>query len=87
MRVIQSQYSNVAPYITKDGSEIRELMHPNVQGDRAQSVAEATITAGDTMAIAQGTPHCVFNTSNRPMKILCACSPAYSHDDTFLLQE
>ncbi len=123
MKVIQSQYSEVAPYITKDGSEIRELMHPNVQGNRAQSVAEATIppgaktalhlhriteeiyhftqgsgtmrlgektfsvTAGDTIAIAPGTPHCVFNTSNTSMKIFCACSPAYSHDDTFLLQE
>jgi mannose-6-phosphate isomerase-like protein (cupin superfamily) len=46
MKVIQSLYRDIAPYITKDGSEIRELMHPNVQGNRAQSVAEATVPVG-----------------------------------------
>ncbi len=121
MKVIQSQYRAVSPYITKDGSEIRELMHPNVQGNHQQSLAEATVTpgaqtalhmhriteeiyhftagrgtmylgsetfevaAGDTVAIAPGTPHCVSNTGDGPLKILCACAPAYSHDDTFLL--
>jgi mannose-6-phosphate isomerase-like protein (cupin superfamily) len=121
MKVIQSQYRNIAAYVTKDGSEIRELMHPAVQGNRAQSLAEATVlpgretvlhrhriteeiyhftqgqgrmrlgeatiavSAGDTIAIAPGTPHCVFNTSDTPMKILCACSPAYAHDDTYLI--
>ena len=39
-------YSTVDPYITKDGSEIRELMHPSVQGNVAQSLAEATVSAG-----------------------------------------
>lgn len=33
----------VEPYVTKDGSEIRELMHPVVHGNRNQSLAEATI--------------------------------------------
>ena len=39
-------YSTVPAYITKDGSEIRELMHPRVHGNRAQSLAEATVPAG-----------------------------------------
>lgn len=39
-------YSTVQPYITKDGSEIRELMHPRVHGNQAQSLAEATVPAG-----------------------------------------
>ena len=109
------------PTITKDGSEIRELMHPNVQGNTQQSLAEATIPpgaetalhlhckseeiyyfiagegtmrlarenlpvgAGDTVAIPSGTPHNVRNTGLVPMKILCACAPAYQHDDTVLL--
>jgi mannose-6-phosphate isomerase-like protein (cupin superfamily) len=121
MTVIPSQYSAVAPYFTKDGSEIRELMHPNVHGNWAQSLAEATVApgaatalhlhrvteeiyhftqgngtmrlgekifsvaAGDTIAIPPGTPHCVFNSGAIAMKILCACSPAYSHDDTYLI--
>ena len=39
-------YASVTPYITKDGSEIRELMHPAVHGNQAQSLAEATILPG-----------------------------------------
>ncbi len=123
MKVIQSLYRDVAPYITKDGSEIRELMHPNVQGNRAQSVAEASVppggktalhlhrnteeiyhftagsgtmrlgaailnvAVGDTIAIPAGTVHCVTNTGNLSMKIICTCVPAYSHDDTILISE
>ena len=45
MRRIQP-YFEVTPYITKDGSKIRELMHPAVHGNTAQSLAEATISAG-----------------------------------------
>jgi mannose-6-phosphate isomerase-like protein (cupin superfamily) len=32
--------------MTKDGSEIRELMHPGVHGNSNQSLAEATIPVG-----------------------------------------
>lgn len=35
-------------YITKDGSEIRELLHPDQHGVNNQSLAEATIPAGIT---------------------------------------
>ena len=34
------------PYITKDGSEIRELLHPNSHAIRNQSLAEAIIPPG-----------------------------------------
>jgi mannose-6-phosphate isomerase-like protein (cupin superfamily) len=121
MKAIRSQYRAIPPYITKDGSEIRELMHPAVHGNGRQSLAEATVppgattalhmhrtteeiyhftqgsgamrlgeetfavSVGDTVAIPPGTPHCVTNTGREPMKILCLCVPAYSHDDTFLL--
>ena len=34
------------PYITLDGSEIRELMHPAVHGNAAQSLAEARVPGG-----------------------------------------
>ncbi|MEY4685244.1 MAG: hypothetical protein RLZ25_1703 [Pseudomonadota bacterium] len=36
-------YTLVQAYTTKDGSEIRELMHPDVHGNLNQSLAEATI--------------------------------------------
>lgn len=45
-RTILQPYSTVPAYLTKDGSEIRELMHPSVHGNQAQSLAEATILPG-----------------------------------------
>lgn len=119
--MIKSRYQDIPPYITKDGSEIRELMHPTVQGNSNQSLAEAIIPAGkqtllhrhlsseevyhisaghglmqldgekfeirvgDTIAIPPGTPHAIENYGREPLKILCSCSPPYSHDDTELL--
>ena len=44
------------------------------------------VVVGDTVCIAPGTPHCIKNTGEAPLRILCACSPAYSHDDTELLR-
>ena len=118
---MHTSYESIAPYQTKDGSEIRELMHPQVHGNRNQSLADATIaphakttlhrhrvteeishitsgagmmtlgdrdfmvTSGDTVCIAPGTAHCIANTDEAPLKIICACSPAYSHADTELL--
>jgi len=43
---LHTRYDQISAYITKDGSEIRELMHPAVQGNREQSLAEARIPAG-----------------------------------------
>ena len=43
---MKSTYAGAIPYVTKDGSEIRELMHPSVHGNRAQSLAEATVPPG-----------------------------------------
>lgn len=36
----------VSAYVTRDGSQIRELMHPDVQGSCNQSLAEATVPVG-----------------------------------------
>lgn len=116
-------YAAIAPFITKDGSQIRELMHPahhRAYGVRAQSFAEAIVppgtktllhrhekseeiyhitqgtgrmtlgdaqfevSAGDTVCIAPGTPHAIECSSAAPLKILCACSPPYAHEDTKL---
>ena len=42
----KTRLADIAPYVTKDGSEIRELMHPDHHGNRAQSLAEAVVPAG-----------------------------------------
>ena len=118
----QTRYAEVTAYISKDGSEIRELMHPSQHGNRLQSLAEATVQpgartqhhrhahteelyhvsagnglmtlgdtcftvgAGDTVLIAPGTPHRIEATGAEPLRILCCCSPPYSHEDTELLE-
>lgn len=118
---MKSRHRDVAAYVTKDGSTIRELMHPSVHGNRNQSLAEAIVdpgartalhrhrvteeiyhitageglmtlgeqrfqvVAGDSVCIAPGTPHCIANSGPAPLKMLCACAPAYAHDDTELL--
>ncbi|HWI12818.1 MAG TPA: cupin domain-containing protein [Burkholderiales bacterium] len=118
---LKTAWKDIQPYVTKDGSEIRELMHPAVHPVRNQSLAEATVlpgcetrlhrhrhteeiyhvtggngsmqlgearfevSAGDTVVIPPGTAHSVRNTGAVPLKILCACAPAYAHEDTELL--
>ena len=38
---------DIQPYVTKDKSEIRELMHPNMGQVKKQSLAEATVFPGE----------------------------------------
>jgi mannose-6-phosphate isomerase-like protein (cupin superfamily) len=45
---MRSRYARVRPYTTKDGSLIRELMHPSRQGNRRQSLAEAQLPPGSS---------------------------------------
>jgi mannose-6-phosphate isomerase-like protein (cupin superfamily) len=102
------------PFVTKDGSTIRELHHTGVQ-----SLAEATlepdqaterhyhrateeiyfvlkgsgrmevdgdtrmVRTGDAVLIPPGAWHTLENNGSSELRILCCCSPPYSHDDTF----
>ena len=43
---MKTAYTSVTPFVTRDGSQIRELMHPAQHGNRAQSLAEATVQPG-----------------------------------------
>ena len=119
--MFKTSYAEVEAYVTKDGSEIRELMHPLRHGNLAQSLAEAIVAPGkktmlhrhrtteeiyhvthgrgtmtlgvetfevglgDTICIPPGIPHCIENSGRNPLRILCACTPAYSDTDTDLL--
>ena len=121
--MIKSRYVEIKSYITKDGSVIRELMHPDFHGKMKQSLSEATVSpggitalhihneteeiyhftsgkgvmtvgeekfqveAGDTVLIPPGNPHRLENSGEAPLKLLCCCSPPYSHEDTELLAE
>lgn len=43
---MKTAYRDIPAYITKDGSEIRELLHPLLHGNRNQSLAEAIVPGG-----------------------------------------
>lgn len=43
---MKTRYRDIPAYVTKDGSTIRELLHPAQHGNRHQSLAEATVPAG-----------------------------------------
>ncbi len=46
--MIRSARRDAPAYETRDGYLIRELMHPDVHGNRRQSLAEATLRSGQT---------------------------------------
>ena len=52
---MKTEYNAIIPYITKDASEIRELMHPDAHPVRNQSLAEAVVQPG------QCTEHHIHN--------------------------
>lgn len=110
-------------FITKDGSEIRELLAYRNSGIRNQSLAEARVPvgggtvehyharaeeiyfithgrgrlriedqeaevgAGDAIAIPPGKRHQLWNIGDEVLRLLCCCSPAYEHSDTFLTKK
>jgi mannose-6-phosphate isomerase-like protein (cupin superfamily) len=47
---------------------------------------EREIRAGDAVVIAPGIRHKVWATGDEPLRFLCCCSPAYTHDDTVLTE-
>lgn len=46
-----TRYAEIAAYATKDGSTIRELMHPGLHASEAQSLAEAVVMPGERTAL------------------------------------
>lgn len=121
MRV--SNLDDVEPFITLDGSQIRELAGPVSLPTDNQSLAEATVPVGgattehyhrvteelyyltagrgrlridgevrevrpgDCAVIPPGAVHKIWNTGDEPLRLLCCCAPAYSHEDTVLTEE
>jgi mannose-6-phosphate isomerase-like protein (cupin superfamily) len=110
------------PFITADGSSIREVAGVPSGNASQQSLAEATlpvggatvehyhrvaeeiyhfvrgvgrlrlggeeadVAAGDTVVIAPGLRHKLWNSGSEPLVLLCCCAPPYSHDDTVLCE-
>jgi mannose-6-phosphate isomerase-like protein (cupin superfamily) len=115
--------SAAEPFVTADGSEIRELLGPATVPARNQSLAEATLQAGqaterhyhrlaeeiyfilegtgrmeidgqeavvgpgDAILIPPGAWHQLTETGGGRLRLLCACAPAYAHDDTYFTSD
>lgn len=47
---------------------------------------EREVTAGDCAVIPPGERHKLWNTGDAPLRIVCACAPAYSDQDTVLVE-
>ena len=110
------------PYVTRDGSAVREIAGPPSGTAENQSLAEARVEpggetiehfhrtseeiyhftagagrmrlgadeadvrAGDTVAIAPGVRHKLWNPGPEPLVVLCCSAPPYSHEDTVLCE-
>jgi mannose-6-phosphate isomerase-like protein (cupin superfamily) len=116
-----SRRAELEPYVTADGSTIREWAGPGYSPARNQSLAEATVApgastaahyhrlseelylvtggrgilrigdeerkveAGDCAVIPPGAVHRLRNSGDADLVVVCACSPAYSHENTYLV--
>jgi mannose-6-phosphate isomerase-like protein (cupin superfamily) len=111
------------PFITADGSSIRELAGISSANATNQSLAEAVVPpggetvahfhrrteeiyvftggtgrmrlgdeespvrAGDCVVIPPGVIHKLWADEQQPLIFLCCCAPAYTHEDTVLLED
>jgi mannose-6-phosphate isomerase-like protein (cupin superfamily) len=48
---------------------------------------EREIRTGDCAVIPPGARHKLWNTGHDVLRVVCACSPAYSHEDTVLTED
>jgi mannose-6-phosphate isomerase-like protein (cupin superfamily) len=48
---------------------------------------ERDVSPGDCAVIPPGTVHKLWNTGEEPLVLLCCCAPAYSDEDTVLLED
>ena len=49
--------------------------------------AQRAVRAGDCVVIAPGVAHKLWADEREPLVLLCCCAPAYSHEDTVLLED
>ena len=47
---------------------------------------EREVGPGDTVVIAPGVRHKIWAGSGEPLRLLCCCAPAYSHEDTVITE-
>jgi mannose-6-phosphate isomerase-like protein (cupin superfamily) len=48
--------------------------------------AERDVEAGTCVVIPPGVAHKLWNNGSGPLRLLCCCAPAYSHEDTVITE-
>jgi len=117
-----TSYAQIDPFVTMDGSQIREWAGRVSAPAEKQSLAEATVPVdgattehyhrtteelylvtagegrllldgeervireGDCALIPPGARHKLSNVGGVPLRVICACAPAYSDEDTCLTE-
>jgi mannose-6-phosphate isomerase-like protein (cupin superfamily) len=56
------------------------------RGRMTLSGEERDVVVGDCVVIPPGETHQLVNTGDEPLVLLCCCAPAYSHEDTVLIE-
>ena len=69
----------------RTSEEIYHITHG--QGLMTLGEDQFPVCKGNTIRIAPGMKHCIKNTGQVELSILCSCAPAYAHEDTILLDE
>ena len=66
---------------------LTEEIYYILQGAGRMRIGDAVraVGSGDGIAIPPGAPHQITNTGQEDLVFLCCCAPAYSHDDTVLV--
>jgi mannose-6-phosphate isomerase-like protein (cupin superfamily) len=89
----RSEMQTLAEATLPPGKETLEHYHPQteeiytfISGSGQMRLGEemAPVKAGDTVLIAPGTPHKLWNPGSEPLVLLCCCVPPYSDDDTVM---
>jgi mannose-6-phosphate isomerase-like protein (cupin superfamily) len=88
-----SEQQSIAEATVLPGGETVEHYHRTTeevylftsgQGRLRLGDEEADVRAGDTVVIAPGVRHKLWNTSPQPLVLLCCCAPPYRDSDTVL---
>ena len=64
------------------------LLHRRPRAADASATSVRDVTAGDCVRDpARPSEHELVNTGDEPLVLLCCCAPAYSHEDTVLMDD
>ncbi len=86
---------SLAEAVVPPGGETVAHFHPRAEeiylftsgsGQMQLGESKKAVRAGDCVVIPPGSAHKLWADEGEPLVLLCCCAPAYSHEDTVLLE-